>query len=48
VVCFGGIGGWLLPMWGVEGMLVQVICGGIAGALIAAVYVTKVKKPDGA
>lgn len=40
-------GGWLMPMLGIEGPLARAIPAGIAGALIAILYVRMVKKPDG-
>ena len=41
-------GGWLMPMLGVEGALARAIPAGLAGAIIAVLYVKMVKRPDSA
>jgi hypothetical protein len=44
-----GVGGaWLMPMLGIEGALARAIPAGIAGAIIAILYVKMVKRPDSA
>jgi len=38
VVCLGLGGAWLLPMLGVEGLPARMISAGVAGAIIAVIY----------
>ena len=48
VLALGLGGGWLMPMLGVEGALARAIPAGLAGAIIAVLYVKMVKRPDSA
>lgn len=41
-------GGLLLPALGVEGTVARLLPAGLAGALIAVVYLQMFKRPDGA
>ncbi|MEA3014780.1 MAG: hypothetical protein QOD42_3325 [Sphingomonadales bacterium] len=41
-------GGWLLPALGVEGVAARVVSGGLAGMIIAIVYLQMFKRPSGA
>ena len=43
-VCLAGIGGWLLPQLGIQGVLATAIGGGIGGAIIAIFYQKLIKK----
>ena len=43
-VCLAGIGGWLLPRFGIEGVMATAIGGGIGGAIIALLYQKMIKK----
>lgn len=47
-LCLGLGGGWLLPALGVEGVAARVIPAGLAGAIIAIVYLQMFKRPSGA
>jgi hypothetical protein len=47
-LCLGLGGGWLLPAMGVEGALARALPAGIAGAIIAVVYLQMFKRPNGA
>jgi hypothetical protein len=47
-VCLGLGGGLLLPALGVEGQMARIIPGGIAGAIIAVVFLKMFKRPSGA
>lgn len=47
-LCLGLGGGWLLPALGVEGALARALPAGVAGAIIAIVYLQMFKRPNGA
>ncbi len=47
-LCLGVGGGWLLPRFGIEGMLAQAIPGAIGGAIVALLYQRMIMRSDGA
>ena len=47
-LCLGLGGAWLLPMMGVQGVVGRMIAAGIAGAIIAILYLKLIKGFKGA
>lgn len=47
-IFLGGLGGWLLPRFGIEGALARAIAAGLGGALVAILYFRTIKKPGDA
>ena len=43
-IVFGLGGGYLLPMFGLEGSVARMICGGLAGLCIAILYMRMFKR----